>query len=227
MSAFAHFLNLRRENNRCGPTRRCSQPLSASLLGLRGPATGIDHQLSPVTRSGWLSLTFGYNMKNLILILFIIGITNAQADLQLEHFDSSQQMGVVTFSNGPDEIIKRWTWTRDGVVILSRIVKELALPNPFTQIEQILYQGESKIFYSLFVNGNPSEIFYPAPLVEIARSDTDRDGQIDTISLLNSEQKLVELYSVDDAGLIEPQSDAQLNERRELLDSISENMKGF
>ncbi len=65
MSAFAHFLNLRQENNRCGPTRRCSQPLSASLLGLRGPATGIDHQLSPVTRSGWLSLTLAFMKQHI------------------------------------------------------------------------------------------------------------------------------------------------------------------
>ncbi len=165
-------------------------------------------------------------MKILILAIFGLFPLTMPAQLELEHSDSKDMKGKVAFLP-KEQDVERWTWKRNGVVILSRVITTHSGPPRYIHIEQIIYRGDSKIFYATEADGKRSELYYPDATMRLTRSDIDADGRFDSISLLDSGDMLFELYFINADGLITPESDQRLAERRDFLKSISEKMTGF
>jgi len=161
--------------------------------------------------------------------LTLIAVFPVYAELTLNHSDSdADQKGVVTFATRPDQPKREtWSWARNGNVILERVKTEYSGTTKSSRIDQIIFHNGEKIFLSLLLDKAPSEIFYPTSSIKVLRSDTDKDGILDSISLMDSKDHLVELFSIDSDGLISPASDKDLSERRKLIADFSNAMKDF
>ena len=130
--------------------------------------------------------------------------------------------------NGSQEINhKEWTWKRNEIIVFQRIISDISNRGEWSKHEEVVFYRTQKVFYSLRLDDEPSEIFYPAAGLRVLRSDSNKDGIMDRIVLMDVEDQLVDLFELDNEGKLRPATEKKLNDQRDLLKRFSESMKDF
>ena len=146
--------------------------------------------------------------------------------------DASEGLKTVYYEsavNGSKTInYRNWTTSRNGKVILTREERDLVQNGTWSEVDQIVMIDGKKVIHFLSLEGHPGVIYHPEAQVEVIEADTDRNGIIDQISIMDrNEQGVIGLFMVAKDGKITAASDEELAKRVKLLEEMKEKMKGF
>jgi hypothetical protein len=133
-----------------------------------------------------------------------------------------------TAVNGAAAInLKTWTTTRNGLVILKHVERDLTRSGKFDQVDTIIFYDGKKVLHFASLLGKRSCFFHPEAGVTVLQSDSDGDGRYDRIVISDAHKQMVDSFTVAADGKVTPISDAELKKQQDALKLFGETMKNF